>query len=366
MADRALIAMSGGVDSSVAAYLVKERGFSCIGATMKLFANADIGESRERSCCSLNDVEDARQVANRLDIPYYVLNLAGDFKRQVIERFIKAYEKGGTPNPCVDCNRYIKFGLLLGRARELSCDFLATGHYARIEKDAASGRLLLKKAVDPKKDQSYFLYAMTQEQLLHTMFPLGGLSKEETRSIAAAQGFVNAKKHESQDICFVPGGDYAAFIEQYTGKDYACGNFIDKAGNILGRHKGFIRYTIGQRRGIGIAFPQAMYVAGKCPADNTVTLAAADELYSGSLMAEGVNWIACAVLRQPLRVKVKIRYRQPEEWAVVEQTADSQARVAFERPQRAIANGQAVVFYDGDTVVGGGTIMPTTKGYPWV
>jgi tRNA-specific 2-thiouridylase len=348
--------MSGGVDSSVAAYLAKERGFSCIGATMKLFANADIGESRQKSCCSLDDVEDARSVANRLDIPFYVLNLAGDFKRQVIERFIHTYERGGTPNPCVDCNRYVKFGLLLGRAHELSCDFLATGHYARIERDAASGRLLLRKAVDTKKDQSYFLYAMTQEQLSRSLFPLGGLSKEETRLMAAAQGFVNAKKRESQDICFVPAGDYAAFIERYTGKYCAAGDFVDKAGNILGRHKGFIRYTIGQRRGIGIAFPQAMYVAGKCPADNTVTLAPANDLYSQSLVAEGVNWIACAGLSRPLRVKVKVRYRQPEEWATVEQIDGEKARVDFERPQRAVAGGQAVVFYDGDIVVGGGTI----------
>lgn len=356
MAKRALIAMSGGVDSSVAAYLTKEGGFSCIGATMKLFTNADIGESRKRSCCSLNDVEDARSVANKLDIPYYVLNLVSDFKRQVIERFIRSYEQGDTPNPCIDCNRYIKFGLLLGRARELSCDFLVTGHYARIQKDGASGRLLLKKAVDAKKDQSYFLYAMTQEELSQVLFPLGDLCKEETRAIAAAQGFVNAKKHESQDICFVSDGDYAAFIEGYTGKKYAGGDFVDKAGNILGKHKGFIRYTIGQRRGTGIASSQPLYVAGKSRAGNTVTLAAANELYAASLMAEDVNWIACDGLDRPLRVKAKARYRQPAEWATVEQAADGQARVVFERPQRALAGGQAVVFYDGDIVVGGGRI----------
>jgi tRNA-specific 2-thiouridylase len=301
-------------------------------------------------------VEDARNVANRLDIPYYVLNLASDFKRQVIERFIHAYEEGDTPNPCIDCNRYIKFGLLLGRARELSCDFLATGHYAQIEKDGASDRLLLKKAADWKKDQSYFLYAMTQEELSHALFPLGGLSKEKVREIAAGQGFANAKKHESQDICFVPDGDYASFIEQYTGKNCACGNFIDKAGNVLGQHKGFIRYTIGQRRGLGVAAAKALYVAGKDLAGNTVMLAAADALYRSDLIAENVNWIACKGLSRPLRVKAKIRYRQPEEWATVEQTAEAQARVAFERPQRAVASGQAVVFYDGDVVVGGGTI----------
>lgn len=353
---RALIAMSGGVDSSVAAYLMKERGYDCTGVTMKLFYNEDIGASPERSCCSLEDVEDARSVARKLHIPYHVFNFSERFEKDVICRFVSAYENGATPNPCIDCNRYIKFDQLLLRARELGYDCIATGHYARIEPDARSGRYLLKKAADADKDQSYVLYALTQEQLAHTQFPLGGMTKPEVRKIAAAQGFLNARKHDSQDICFVPNGDYADFIERHTGRVWLEGDFIDQRGNLLGRHRGVIRYTVGQRRGLGLSFPEPMYVCAIRPSDNTVTLGAESELRSRFLTATDINLISVPSIASPLRVKAKIRYRQTEQWATVVQPDADTLLVEFDEPQRAITKGQAVVLYDGDTVVGGGTI----------
>ncbi|MDR1977730.1 MAG: tRNA 2-thiouridine(34) synthase MnmA [Synergistaceae bacterium] len=350
----AMIAMSGGVDSSVAAYLMKERGFDCIGTTMKLFSNEDVGIDRDDVCCSLKDTEDARAVAYRLGIPHYVFNFSADFIDRVIRRFVEAYENGRTPNPCIDCNRYIKFDRLFSRARELEYAFVVTGHYARIERDAA-GRFLLKKALDDAKDQSYFLYSMTQEQLAHTLFPLGEIRKKDVREIALAQGFINAKKHESQDVCFVSNGDYANFIEHYTGKRYAPGNFIDVNGNVLGRHKGLIRYTIGQRKGLGLSFSRPMYVREKNVVDNTVTLGDDNLLYSKTLFADDLNWIAPPP-SPVVRVKAKTRYRQPEQEATVWIENDG-IRVEFDEPQRALAAGQAVVLYDGDVVVGGGTII---------
>ena len=251
MSKKAIIAMSGGVDSSVAAYLSKSQGFECMGATMKLFANEDIGISREKSCCSLDDVEDARSVAYRLGMPYNVFNFSDNFKENVIDRFIRAYETGFTPNPCIDCNRYLKFDKMYRRAKELEYDYIVTGHYARIVKDDVAGRYLLKKAVDKNKDQSYVLYSLTQDQLAHTLFPLGELTKQQVREIAESQGFLNARKKESQDICFVPDGDYAGFIERTTGKTYPCGKFIDPTGNILGDHKCIIAYTRAERKELG-------------------------------------------------------------------------------------------------------------------
>ena len=246
---KALIAMSGGVDSSVAAYIMKEEGFDCIGCTMKLYDNADAGVSRDKTCCSLDDVEDARSVAARLDMPYYVFNFSDDFREKIICKFIDSYERGRTPNPCIDCNRYMKFAKLCERARILGCDFIVTGHYARIYKEGE--KYVLKKALDETKDQSYVLYNLTQDILAHTRFPLGEMKKSETREIAEKCGFINAKKPDSQDICFVPDGDYARVIELNTGKKYPPGDFVDKNGNVLGRHKGIIHYTIGQRKGLG-------------------------------------------------------------------------------------------------------------------
>lgn len=354
MNKRALIAMSGGVDSSVAALLMKEKGYDCIGATMRLFSNEDAGIPREKSCCSLDDVEDARSIAYSLHMPYYVFNFTDDFRSKVIDRFICAYETGLTPNPCIDCNRTMKFDKLYQRAVILGCDSIVTGHYARIEKE--HGRYLLKKAADDTKDQSYVLYFMTQKQLSHTQFPLGNIRKTEIRKIAEEHGFVNARKRESQDICFVPGGDYARAIEMHTGRTSPCGDFIDHGGNILGRHKGIIRYTIGQRKGLGLGLGEPMYVCGKNVADNTVTLGKNEDLFSKELDAADFNWIAFDKPPKKLRVRAKVRYRQPEQWATSEPTGAGMVHVAFDEPQRAIAKGQAVVLYDGDTVVGGGTI----------
>ena len=352
---RALIAMSGGVDSSVAAYLMKQRGFDCIGVTMKLFSNEEIGCSRAKTCCSLEDVEDARSVAYRLGIPYYVFNFTEDFGRQVIDRFVAAYENGATPNPCIDCNRYLKFERLYRRASELGCDRVATGHYARIEKQG--GRYLLKKASDESKDQSYVLYTMTQEQLAHTAFPCGALSKTQTRQIAEEQGFLNAEKPDSQDICFVPDGDYAAFIRRYTGKCYPDGPFVTTRGEIIGRHRGIIHYTVGQRKGLGVSSDRPLYVQSIDAAKNTVVLGEDRELFGTELNAGNFNWIAFETPPDVLRAKAKIRYRHREQWATVEVTGKNTVHLVFDAPQRAVTRGQAVVLYDGDMVLGGGEII---------
>ncbi len=360
MNKKAIVAMSGGVDSSVAAYLMKESGFDCIGVTMKLFENEDVGVSRERGCCSADDAEDARSVAYRLGMPFYVFNFAEDFRREVIERFVQSYENGTTPNPCIDCNRFLKFDRLYRRGRELGFDYTATGHYARIERDS-SGRYLLKKAYDLNKDQSYVLYAMTQEQLAHTKFPLGELTKPEVRKIAEERGFLNAKKRDSQDICFVVNGSYADFIESYTKKALLPGDFVDRCGNVLGRHRGIARYTVGQRRGLGISFGEALYVCKTDPAANTVTLGREEELYSKTLTADNINLIVCESIERPVRLSAKIRYGQKERSATVVQTGTDELTVTFDEPQRAVCAGQALVLYDGDTVVGGGTISGSAR-----
>lgn len=356
MNKKAVIAMSGGVDSSVAAFLMKEEGYDCIGATMKLFSNDEVYIPREHSCCSLEDVEDARSVAYQLNIPYYVFNFKERFREDVIDRFVAAYETGATPNPCIDCNRYLKFEKLFLRAKELECDFVVTGHYSRIEYDDTTGRYLLKKAADNTKDQSYVLYSMTQEQLAHTLLPLGNMLKEDVRKIAEKCGFINAKKHDSQDICFVQNGTYADFIEQYTQKSYPPGDFVGTNGIVLGRHKGIIRYTVGQRKGLGISYTEPLFVKEINTSDNTVVLSTDAELYSKALEADNINLISVGEIKEPMRVKAKVRYRQEEQPAVVTQTGEDSFRVEFDEPQRAITKGQAVVLYDGDTVLGGGTI----------
>lgn len=357
MNHKALIAMSGGVDSSVAAYLMRKQGYECIGATMKLYHNEDICIPKDHSCCSLDDVEDARAVAASMDIPYYVFNFSERFKEEVMDKFVHCYECGITPNPCIDCNRYLKFEYLYNRAKELGYDYIVTGHYAQIKYDASIGRYLLCKAVDASKDQSYVLYSLTQDQLAHTQFPLGGMPKSKTREIAEQQGFINAKKHDSQDICFVQNGNYAEFIEDYTKKTYPEGNFVDVHGNILGRHKGIIRYTIGQRKGLGLSLKEPMYVMEINTTDNTVVLGRDADLFTDTLIANDINLISVPRIDGEMRVKAKVRYRHTEQPATVTQIDDDTIKVVFDEPQRAITKGQAVVLYDGDIVVGGGTIV---------
>ena len=355
MSEKAIVAMSGGVDSSVAAYFAKKEGMDVIGVTLRLFENETAGISCEKSCCSLSDVEDARSAALKLDIPYYVFNYTEDFSRQVIDRFIAAYERGETPNPCIDCNRYIKFSQLFVRGKELGRDSIITGHYSRIEKDG-SGRYLLNKGLDPTKDQSYVLYAMTQEQLAHTRFPLGGLVKSETREIAEELGLRNAAKRDSQDICFAPDGDYVGFIERYTGKVYEPGDFVDEQGRVLGQHRGIIGYTVGQRKGLGIAAGKPVYVTKICPAENRVILGDNEDLFHRELDAEDFNFISFDTPPAEFRAKAKVRYRQKEQWATVKVTGEHSVHIIFDEPQRAITKGQAAVLYDGDVVIGGGVI----------
>lgn len=351
---KVMIGMSGGVDSSVAAFLLQKESLEVIGATMKLYNNEDIDFVSEKTCCSLDDVLDAKSVCARLDIRHYTLNMTDDFKKEVIERFISAYQNGFTPNPCIDCNRYMKFSKMLHKAQELDIDYVATGHYARIEKQG--DRYILKKAVDLSKDQSYVLYSLTQEQLKVTKFPLGNYTKQQVREIAEENGFVNARKHESQDICFVPDGDYSKFIEYYTGKTYPCGDFVDMNGKRLGEHKGIIRYTIGQRRGLGLALPASMYVVEKDVDNNKVILGFNDDLFKKEVNVKNISFTACDGLDKPERLCAKIRYNQKEQPATVTQTDENHFTIVFDEPQRAITKGQAAVLYDGDTVVGGGTI----------
>lgn len=355
-AKSALIAMSGGVDSSVSALLMTQQGYQCVGCTMKLFANdQDIGG--EKTCCSLSDVEDARSVAHKLGMKYYVFNFQDEFKQKVIDPFVCAYQCGKTPNPCLECNRHLKFAKLFERAQDLGLDYVVTGHYARVVKQG--DKFVLKKAVDPTKDQSYVLYTLTQTQLAHTIFPLGELTKTKVREIARANGFVNADKADSQDICFVPDGDYARVIENVTGEKAVPGNFVDRDGKVLGRHKGIVHYTIGQRRGLGIAHATPLYVVKICPENNTVVLGDEADLYQKEMLLGDFNWIAGEVPTEPVRCQVKIRYKHAEQPATLYPQPDQKVRVVFDQPQRAITAGQAGVAYQGEIVIGGGTILGT-------
>ena len=353
MKKKALIAMSGGVDSSVAAFLMKEAGYDCIGVTMKLYDNEDIGMDQEKTCCSLSDIEDARSVAVKLGIPYYVFNFKADFKEKVIDPFIDSYRCGMTPNPCIECNRHLKFTQLHQKARELQCDVVVTGHYARITKDEQGYHLL--KGKDAAKDQSYVLYSLTQEQLAHTCFPLGEYTKDETRRMAEEQGFFNAGKKDSQDICFIPDGDYRRFIEETTGQKSTPGNFVDQEGNVLGIHKGYYCYTIGQRRGLGISAPQSLYVVEIRPEKNEVVLGSNEDLFHSHLTADHFNWIE--QVGPDEIIKARIRYHQTEKEATVRVLEDNRVEVDFLEPQRAITKGQAGVLYRGDAVAGGGRII---------
>ncbi|MDR0852996.1 MAG: tRNA 2-thiouridine(34) synthase MnmA [Clostridiales Family XIII bacterium] len=350
--------MSGGVDSSVAALLSQKRGDECIGVTMKLFSNDDVGEERDRPCCSLTDASDAARVAWSLGMPHYVFDFSERFRGDVIERFVSSYEEGLTPNPCIDCNTYLKFGALMGRMREASFDVLVTGHYAISCFDEDLGRYVLKKAVDDKKDQTYFLYTATQEELAHMYFPLGELTKPQARELAAEAGFVTAKKKESQDICFVSKAGYANFIENYTGRASSSGNFVSAEGEVLGKHKGIVHYTIGQRKRLGIALGRPVFVSDIRPKTNEMVLSDEAEIFSSSCVINEVNLIAFEKVTEPVRAEVKIRYgAEPAPALVSPISADGTLRIDFDEPQRAITRGQAAVMYIGDIVLGGGRII---------
>lgn len=342
-----LIGMSGGVDSSVTAFLLKEAGYNCIGCTMLLHSSPCGGEDH---------TADAQAVAVRLGIPFSVFDFQNQFSDRVIGNFIGCYERGRIPNPCIECNKYLKFGAMLDKALALGCQYVATGHYAQICQDSNTGRYLLYKAADRAKDQTYFLYGLNQHQLSHTLFPLGSLTKEQARQIAEAQGFLNAQKRDSQDICFVPDGDYAAFMERYLGKTYPGGDYLDLDGNVVGRHQGAVRYTLGQRKGLGIALGAPVYVCSKDMEKNTVTVGPNEALFANGLLAENWNWFPFPELTAPMEVTAKIRHSQTEQPAIVYPESNGFAKVVFHQPQRAITPGQAVVLYQGDMVVGGGTI----------
>ena len=343
--EKALVAMSGGVDSSVAAHLAMKEGLDVVGGTMLLW---DTDPSF---------LQDAKSVCNTLGIPFQSFDRSGAFRRQVVEPFISAYEEGLTPNPCMVCNRHIKFDVLLQDALELGCQWVVTGHYARIRRDDQTGRYLLYKAADEAKDQSYFLAYLSQHQLAHTRFPLGELTKEEVRAIAQAQGFINAKKRDSQDICFVPDGDYVSFMKEYTGKTYPAGDYLDLEGHVVGRHCGAVCYTLGQRKGLNLAMGKPVYVCDKNMEQHTVTVGPNEALFSSVLTANDCNWFPFPALTQPMRLTAKARSRHNGAPATVYPLEDGGIRVEFDEPQRAITPGQAVVLYDGDMVIGCGTIL---------
>ena len=352
---KVMVGMSGGVDSSVAAKLLIDSGYDVTGVTLKLFDGGDISEDF-RTCCSLSDVEDARSVCYRLGIDHFVFNFKEAFRKKVINQFTESYLNGKTPNPCIECNRHIKFDKMLRRAEALGFDYIATGHYAERVYDYKTNRYILKRPKDRSKDQTYVLYGLTQYQLSKTLFPLGEYEKSDIRRIAEAAGLINSRKPDSQDICFVPDGDYASFIKKNTGAEIKEGNFISADGDVIGRHKGIINYTIGQRRGIGISIGKPAYVTDKNALENTVTIGDESNLYKSEITAYDVNLISLDSISDEMRVTAKVRYSRNEQAAVVIPSGNGEVLVKFDEPQRAPASGQAVVFYDGDVVIGGGTI----------
>lgn len=346
MNKKALIAMSGGVDSSVAAHIMKTSGYDISGAIMRLYEDEQTNFSQ--------NINDAKSVCEKLNVPFHIFDMRRIFQKNVIESFVSQYRNGHTPNPCVTCNKLMKFKAFIREAKTLGIGTIATGHYARIEK--AGDRYLLKKGRDANKDQSYFLYHLTQEQLSQTVFPLGDMLKDEIREIAFQNGFVNAEKKDSQDICFVPCGDYVKVIKEYSDPDFSNGSFVNTKGEIIGTHPGHIHYTIGQRKGLGTGFGERVYVLGKDPLENKVILGKNEELFSDTLTASDFNWIALQNPSGTIRAEAKIRYGAKEAPANVHILEDGRVEIVFDEPQRAIASGQAVVLYEGDTVIGGGTI----------
>ena len=353
---KVLIGMSGGVDSSVAAALLKSQGYDVIGVTMHIWDEDPETTSGDRSCCSLEAVEDARRVAARLDIPYYVMNFKDVFREKVVDYFTKEYLNGRTPNPCIACNRYIKFDALLQKAISMDIDYVATGHYARVEFDCVSGRYMIKKAVDEHKDQTYALYNLTQDQLKRTLFPLGAYTKDEIRKLAEDLEMKVASKPDSQEICFIPDNDYAGFIEENVEESIRPGNFVDMDGNVLGRHKGIIHYTIGQRKGLGISIGRPAYVLRIDPDRNEVVLGDNRDVFAKGLIASDLNFVSTGGIESKVIADVKIRYTAKATRATIEPIDDDKVKVVFDEPARAITPGQSAVFYDGDMVLGGGVI----------
>ena len=352
---KVVIGMSGGVDSSVAAYLLKEQGYDVIGVPMQIWQEDKDYTEREGGCCSLSAVDDARRVANKIGIPFYVMNFRDSFKEKVIDYFVQEYIDGKTPNPCIACNKHLKFDELLRKARGIGADYVATGHYSVIEFDKEINRWLLKRAMCAK-DQSYFLYNMTQFQLEHTLMPLANMEKSEARKIAKENGLPVASKPDSQEICFVENNDYSSFIEKYTGEKDTVGNFIDIEGNVLGKHKGITKYTIGQRKGLGVSFGEPMYVIDIIPEKNTIVLGKEGSQYSKSLIAQNLNFIPIDFPKQAMKVSAKIRYQAIPADATLIPISKDKVRLDFDVPQRSITKGQAVVFYLDNIVLGGGII----------
>jgi tRNA-specific 2-thiouridylase len=354
---KVVVGMSGGVDSSVAAYLLKQQGYEVIGVTMQIWQDAErIVEEENGGCCGLSAVEDARRVAAQLEIPYYVMNFKDSFQKNVVDYFVEEYLNGRTPNPCIACNRYVKWESLLQRSLSIGADYIATGHYARIVK-LPNGRYTLRRSATLAKDQTYALYNLTQEQLQRTLMPVGEYSKEEIRKIAEDIQLQVANKPDSQDICFVPDGDYAGFIEKTAGKQVQKGNFVTVDGTVLGEHKGIIHYTVGQRKGLGLALGYPAFVLEIRPETNEVVIGTHEESMAKSLRAGNLNFMSIEDLAEPQRVFTKIRYNHRGVWATIEKTGEDEILCTFEEPQRAVTPGQAVVFYDGEYVLGGGTIL---------
>lgn len=355
---KVVVGMSGGVDSSVAAYLLKEQGYEVIGVTMQIWQDEDSQIQEENGgCCGLSAVEDARKVAWDLEIPYYVMNFKEEFKQSVMDYFIDEYVQGKTPNPCIACNRYVKWESLLRRSMDIGAEYIATGHYAQIDK-LPNGRYALKKSVTAAKDQTYALYNLTQYQLSHTLMPVGAYSKEEIRSIAEKIGLQVASKPDSQEICFIPDHDYAKFIEENTDKKLTEGNFVDIDGNVIGRHEGITHYTIGQRKGLNLAVGHPVFVVEIRPDTNEVVIGESEDVFSSVLICNQVNWMAIDGLHgEEKQVVAKIRYSHKGASCIIREIDEDRVECVFEDPQRAITPGQAVVFYEGDYVVGGGTIL---------